>query len=814
MFGDLLREYRVAARLTQEELAERSQLSVRAISDLERGRALRPRVASVRQLAIALGLAEPELTWFRSAAREAFGGAADRITPWRAQVVIPRQLPAVARAFTGREREIASLGDLVGAPLPADDDASLTICVISGTAGVGKTALAIQCATRIAAGFPDGQLFVNLRGYDPEQPMSAAEALVDLLHSLGVTGAPLPADLTARAALYRSVTAGKRLVVVLDNACDAEQVRPLLPGGTGCLVLVTSRDALAGLVAREGAHTLDLDLLPPADGVELLRALIGERARGEDDAVTRLVTLCCRLPLALRVAAELVVARGEVPVGVLVDELTDTHRRLEVLDAGGDERTAVGAVLSWSYRHLDAASARMFCLLGLHPGPDIDLPAAAALAGAEPARAARYLGRLLRGHLLEANAGDGRFGMHDLLRAYARDQVLARFDPGDREAAMGRLFDYYLCQAAACGRQLFPARNLSPPGEPSAGSSPAMADRVAARTWFDRETSNLTATIAATADQGNRSHTIRLAREVTPYLQEFGRYEEATSILTHAILAARSTGDANSEAITLADLGYVEMQQGLYAQAAGHLLQALSLSPKAGDQAAAAQAHGVLGVIDRRQGRYAQAVGHQRQALALYRQSGCQQGQAVSLSRLGVIEHRLGHLRRAVLYQQQAVALYRKIGDHTGLAEGLTRLGMAECGLGYHERAARHHEQAVLQLWQMEHLLGQAEALNGLGEAMLAMNRTEQARASHASALAIAQQTRDRDQQACALHGLGRVCLAVGDSEPGRDHLLSARSIYDALGAPEAERVGRDIARCDDLRARSVRGQSVREPRT
>ena len=705
---------------------------------------------------------------------------------------VPRQLPADVPAFTGRAGDLAALTgllDRVAEPAPG----TIVISAIGGTAGVGKTALAVHWAHQVADRFPDGQLYVNLRGYDPEEPMPATEALAGFLQALGVTGPAIPADVTARAAMYRSVTAGRRLIVVLDNACDAEQVRSLLPGGAECLVIVTSRDALAGLVAREGAHALDLDLLPHADGVALLRALIGARAQAGDDAVARLATLCCRLPLALRVAAELVVARGDIPMSVLADELTDVHHRLDVLDAGGDERTAVQAVLSWSYRHLDAAAARTFCLLGLHPGQSIDLAAAAALADVEPAQAARHLGRLLRAHLLEPGAGESRYGMHDLLRSYARDHALAQYDPDQRRAALGRLFDYYLRQAADCTRRLFPARYRSPPAQPTGGTGPTVAERIAARSWFDHETGNLAAISAIMTDQGYPCHATSLAGEVAHYLQEFGRYQEATSVMEHAIKAARSIGNSRSEAVALTALGYVAMQQGLHAQAVTQLTQALGLFRQAADQAGAADAHSFLGVVHRRQGRYGQAAGHQQLALALYREIGYRWGEAVALTCLGVVEHRQGRPVQATRHLQQAEALYRELNDPTGQAEALTRLGVVECQQGHHQQAAHHHRQAILLFQQIGHLLGEAEALNGLGETMFGMQHAEQARACHNGALTIARQTRDRDQQARALHGLGRACLTLGSNNQGRDYLRAAQTIYDTLGAPEARHINLDL---------------------
>ena len=297
---------------------------------------------------------------------------------------IPRELPPDVSAFTGRTAALATMDDLLTA---LDDGPTATlIAVLAGTAGVGKTALAVHWAHQVADRFPDGHLYADLRGYDPEQPMTSAEVLARFLRTVGVAGLDIPYALAERAARYRSLLAGRRMLVILDNAGSTEQVRPLLPGTPSCPVLVTSRDSLAGLVARHGARRLDLDLFTRPESVQLLRGLLGDRADAESTAVRSLAQLCTGLPLALRIAAEVANDRPFVSLTELVAEFSDVQTRLDLLDAGADERTGVQAVFSWSYRRLPAAAARMFRLLGDHPGPDIDVRAAAALAGGEPVR--------------------------------------------------------------------------------------------------------------------------------------------------------------------------------------------------------------------------------------------------------------------------------------------------------------------------------------------------------------------------------------------------------------------------------------------
>ncbi len=402
----------------------------------------------------------------------------------------PAQLPGDVDAFTGRAGELASLDKLAamigppgGAGPPGAGPAATVICV-SGTAGAGKTALAVHWARRVRAAFPDGQLYVNLRGYDPGQPVPAGDALAGFLRALGVPGQDIPRDVDERAAAYRTLLDGRRILVVLDNASAVEQVRPLLPGSPSSLVLVTSRDSLAGLVARHGARRLDLDRLPQQDAVALLRALIGDRAEIQPDGTATLARRCARLPLALRVAAELAAASPAMTVAQLAGELADEQRRLDLLDAGGDPGSAIRGVFSWSYGHLPDEEARAFRLLGLGPGPDIDARAAAALTGTPPAQASRMLELLARTHLIHRTR-PGRYGLHDLLRAYAAGLAAAGDAEGERQAALTRLFDYYLAAAAAAMDILVPAERHLRPRVHGAGGVPA-GPRSAGRTRAGR----------------------------------------------------------------------------------------------------------------------------------------------------------------------------------------------------------------------------------------------------------------------------------------------------------------------------------------
>ncbi|MCA1671304.1 MAG: tetratricopeptide repeat protein, partial [Actinobacteria bacterium] len=491
-----------------------------------------------------------------------------------------------------------------------EDGGTVVISAVSGTAGVGKTALALRWAHRVRDEFPDGQLYVNLRGYDPDQPLSSGDALAGFLRALGLAGAEIPLEVDERAAAYRSLLDGRRMLVVLDNAGSVEQVRPLLPGTPSTVVVVTSRDALAGLVARDGAQRLDLDLLPPEDAVALLGALIGARVAAEPDAAAALAGQCARLPLALRLAAELAAARPTTPLAALVAELADEQRRLELFDAGGDPRTAIRVVFSWSYLHLPAEAARAFRLLGLHPGPDLDPYAAAALTHTSVEQAQHLLDLLARAHLVQA-AIPGRYGMHDLLRAYATDRADLEDSEAERWVALTRLFDHYLATAAAAMDILVPAeRHRRPRVPPPATPTSPVADPATARAWLDAERVTLTTVCAYTAAHGWPVHTTGLAGTLFRYLEVGGHYPNAVAIHAHALNAARDTGDRTGEAYALTNLGAVYWRQGHYQRATECLQQALTLFRAIGDRVGEARALGNLGVVYGWQGHYGQAAEH------------------------------------------------------------------------------------------------------------------------------------------------------------------------------------------------------------
>ena len=663
---------------------------------------------------------------------------------------VPHQLPAETSHFVGRVEELDQLSTLLGTA--TTDGGTVVLSAVLGTAGVGKTALALRWAHQVRGKFPDGQLYVNLRGYDPDQPMAATDALAGFLRALGVAGAEIPLELEERAAAYRSLLDGRRMLVVLDNASTVEQVRPLLPGTASCVVVATSRDSLAGLVARHGAARVDLDLLPLGDATALLGALIGKRVGAEPDAAAVLAGQCARLPLALRVAAELAATRPTTDLAALVEELADEQQRLELLDAGGDTRTAIRAVFSWSYQHLPVEAGRAFRLLGLHPGPDFDLYATAALTHTGLEQAQHLLDLLARAHLVQP-AGPGRYGMQDLLRAHAT--YLAGLEDTEKERweALTRLFDHYLATADAARGTLYPTEahhrpRIRPPTTPT----PPVADPAAARAWLDAERVTLTAVCAYTATRGWPDHTTGLSTVLFRYLQVCGHYPDAVAIHTHALHAARDTDDRAGEAHALSNLGAVYRQQGRYPQATEHHQRALALAREIGDQASEAHTLTNLSTVYMRQNRYPQATGHLQQALTLFREIGDRDGEATALTSLGVVYQHQGHYGQAAEHHQQALALFREIG-----------------GRG-----------------------GEAMALNGLGETYHATGLLAQAHSHHNAALTLATQISNRYEQARAHNGLAQTHYVTGELDQARRHWQHALVLYTdlgVLGVPDADDV-------------------------
>lgn len=703
----------------------------------------------------------------------------------------PAQLPADVYAFTGREHELSILDGLL-----AENDGGSTVVVVaavSGTAGVGKTSLALRWAHQVRDRFPDGQLYVDLRGYDAEQPLSVADALARNLTALGLSGSDIPLDTDDRASRYRTELSDKRMFILLDNAATADQVRPLLPGAPGCLVVVTSRDSLAGLVARHGARRLSLDLLPVGTAVRLLGWLIGDRVAAEPAAAETLAEECARLPLALRVAAELAVARPAVPLSELVAELADQQQRLDLLDADLDPRTAVRAVFSWSYQHLADETSAAFRLLGLHPGQDFDAYAAAALGDSDLSQARRLLDRLARAHLVQER-DHNRYGMHDLLRAYANDLATSLSSADDRHAALTRLLDFYLSTAAAAMDTLHPAEQHRRPRVGPAKTPAPEFTAESAKAWLDTERANLiTACVYAEAHTWP-AHAVGMANTLYRYLDAAGLNADAFTIHTLGCQAAARIGDGAGEARALLNLGLVYWHQGLFGQAAEHLRRALDRYADVGDDVGQASAHNNLGVVHWRQGDQERAAEHLTEALETYRRLGDLVGQADALGNLGLVHERLDQLDLALEHHQQALALFQQVGYRVGEAYSLNYVGFVHLRLGQAAEAAEELQHALACFRRIGERTGEAEALNGLGQALYAGGHPQEAAARYAEALAVAIEIDDRYEQARAQAGIAAIRESAGDLGQARQLWETALAVYISLEVPDADTVRARLA--------------------
>jgi DNA-binding SARP family transcriptional activator/Tfp pilus assembly protein PilF len=750
----------------------------------------------------------------------------------KAAAPVPRELPGDVAGFTGRAAELAQLDQFLLSPPGLARQANGTAAVISavsGTAGVGKTALAVHWAHHAADRFPDGQLYVNLRGYDPDQPVPATDALAGFLRSLGVPGENIPPDETGRASRFRSILAEKRTLVVLDNASTVEQVRPLLPGHADCAVVVTSRDSLAGLVARDGAKRLDLDLLPLADAVALLRDLIGTRADAARSSAVMLAEQCVRLPLALRVAAELAATRPDIPLAILVSELADQQQRLDLLEVGGDPRTMVRAVFSWSFDHLGTDTARVFRLVSLHPGPDFAAHAVAALTHSTVDQARNEMDTLIRAHLIQPTTPN-RYGMHDLLRAYAREQAAAEDPDGSGRQARTRLFDYYLSAAAAAMDILYPAEAHRRPLIPRSDAAlPAMPEPADARAWLDSERANLVAVVVHCAEHGWPAHATSMAGTLFRYLMNGSHLAEAQVIYSNALQAARWSGDPAAEAEALKglgsiagskgqsrdalahfqaaleryqhcrdragqarvlhNLGFAEVQLHNLRSAAGYFRQAIAASEDAGDNLGAARTLTSLANIEADLGSHDQAARHLEHALLVLRDAGDQLGEAEALSRIGDLNLRRGQLAQAADSYGHALATYRHIQYPVGIADGLCNLGEVSLRQGEYQQAISYLQQALALYHKAGYQQGEIFTLRRLAAALLGNGQPTAARAELAAALRLAAETGDTYEQASVHCDLAESHNSAGEDGPARHHWQQALALYPELAAPEADEV-------------------------
>ena len=675
-FGTALRQVRARRQISLSALSQLVHYSKGYLSRVETGHRL-PTAELARRCDEALS---------------ADGALADLVPATaptrRAAGPRPAQLPYAVAGFTGRAAALGELATVISGPPAAP------VVVITGAPGIGKTALAVHVAHRVAARFPDGQLYVNLRGFDPsEPPVTPGAAVRRFLDALQAPAARIPADPDGQAALYRSLLAGRRLLVVADNARDAAQVRPLLPGTPGCLVLVTSRSQLTSLTTTDGAWPLRLDVLTPAEARQLLAARIGaSRVAAEPDAVTEIIAACGRLPLALAIVAARAAAHPGFRLRGLAAELRDGE--LDAL-AGDDLLSDVQVVFSWSYRVLAPGAARLFRLMGLQPGADIAAPAAASLAGLPWHEIRPWLAELTAAHMIAEHV-PGRYAFHDLLRAYAVRQASISESSDQRHAAIGRLVAHYTHTASTADRLLDRSRDpiaLAPLGpgvtpEEFPGYRQALA-------WFIREHATLLAVVDAAAAAGFDTVAWQLGWALWPFLSRGGHWQDQVAVGRTALAAAQRLADPQAQARAHRLLGTAYVELRCWDDASTQLRQALELCGQAGDPVGQGRAQHGLAIACGRQGQYPQALDHARQALELYRAAGHRRGQARALNSAGWSHAQLGDYQQALIACEQALSLHAELGDQHGLANTWDSLGCARHRLGQYDQATACYQRAI-----------------------------------------------------------------------------------------------------------------------
>jgi tetratricopeptide (TPR) repeat protein/transcriptional regulator with XRE-family HTH domain len=809
-FGSLLRSLRTAAGLTQEELAEAARVSYRSVSDLERGVSRFPRRDTARLLADALGLSGDDRARFEAAARgrpPAAGNVVPRPLPGGSAVA--RTLPRDIASFTGREPEIESI-------LTAVAGGVVDICAIDGMAGIGKTALAVHAAHQLVEGFPDGQVFLQLHGYTPGQPpVDPADALASLLQACGVPAQSIPDGLEPRGWLWRDRVAGRRMLLVLDNAASTGQVAPLLPGDGECLVLVTSRRHLGDL---PGAVTsVLLDALTPAQAAQMFTGL-APRAAASPGEIAEVVALAGFLPLAVSLLARLFARHRS---WTLADLAAETRASLLTLTA---EHDSVAAAFEVSYQHLDPVRQRFFCLLGLHPGAAIEPYAAAALAGTSLDEAAGLLD-FLHGEGLLTETSHRRYSMHDLLRRYARDHAAGL---SGSELAVERLLDYYQHTSTRADALIGFYTQPGPPPAAPAGllAAPDLQDTDQALAWVRAERASLLACLDHATRAGQHARVIALTAGIAGLLHRDGPFADAITRHTAAIQAAQRVGDRLGQANALTDLGNAQRQAGDYPGAAQAQEQALGIYRDLGDRLGQANALSYLGNLQREMSNYPAAAQALEQALSIYRDLGDRRGQANALDELGELRVHTDDYPGAAQAQEQALGIYRDLGSRLGQAIALSYLGNVRRATGNYPAAAEALEQALgicrdlgdrrLQAIALSYLgnvrratgnypaaaealeqalgicrdLGdrrlQAHALNGRAALHRVSGDLARAEGCHQQALELARAIASLWDEAHALAGLGRCAMADGHAAQAEALLRQALEIFEQISAAEA----------------------------
>lgn len=676
--------------------------------------------------------------------------------------------------FIGRDRELERIVHAAGA------GRTVSIHTIDGMAGVGKTALATRAAHELTPRFPDGQYFVELHSYTPGQrPADPADVLAGLLTGLGIDPRHLPDTLAGRRDLWRDRLARKRVLLVLDDARDHTQIEPLLPTGAGCVTLVTSRRRL---VALDGALPVALDILDPAAAVDLFTALSHRSPAADRATVEQVVAHCGFLPLAIVLLAGRLAHHPSWTVADLADQFTSATDRLAELDAG---HRAVRGAFDLSYHDLTPPQQRVFRRLGLHPGPDTDAYAAAALADLPVDIARREVEALYTDHLLEETR-PGRYRLPDLLRDYAR--TLAADDPAaDRDAAVDRLLDYYQHAAGSADRHI--ARRTRPTTTSSTTAAPDMpdiADSTRALAWMRAERANLLACLDHTATQ-RPTRTAELAATLAGLLERDGPWPQARALHQRAADIAERLGDRLGHANALTNLGLVHERTGHYPEAAELYHRARALYRDIDSPLGHANAGLNLSIVRWYTGKYREATELSEQALATYRDIGDRRGEANCLTNVGLVHWDTGDYRTAAALQQQALSIFQEIGDQLGAANTLTNLGGVRSDTGDYEEALHLHRQALAIYRRIGNRVGEATALGNLGFVRGGTGHHDEAADLQQQALAIYRDIGNRLQEANALTNLGHVRRDTGHYDEAADLQQQALAIFRQIGRRHGE---------------------------
>ena len=777
-FAGLLRQLRADAGLTQEELAEAASLSPRSVSALERGVNLTARKDTARLLAGALGLTGPQRALFEAAARgRAPAGQVLTVGEGAAAAAATRTLPRDIASFTGRAAELAQLAGAV-ANAAAAGGGVVGIHAIGGMAGVGKTAFAVHAAHRLAEDFPDGQFFLPLHAHTPGQrPVDPADALASLLLTAGVGAQQIPPGLEARAGRWRDYLAGKKVLLLLDDAAGHEQVSPLLPGTGGSLVLVTSRRHLTALA---DAAAISLDTLAPGEAAALLARLAGRPGLGSGDGpAAELTRLCGYLPLAIGMLARQLHHHPAWTAAGLAAELAAAAGRLELMVA---ENLSVAAAFDLSYQDLTDGQQRLFRRLGVHPGPDIDAYAAAALDGTDLATARRQLDGLYDQYLL-AEPARGRYRLHDLLAEHARALAFAG-DPADADAAAGRLLDYYAHTAAAAGQHI-ETRNTTVdrplPGDQSA-VAPELSTAGQASAWLEAERANLDAAAGYAAASGRPGHAVAIPTAISGFLFNRGHWDQSAGLHQAGLATARQGGDRAGQAGALNELGILQQATGAHPAAAASHQQALDLYRDLGDRLGQASALDNLGRVQFETGEYPAAAASHQQALALFRDLGHRACQALAINNLGNVQAWTGDYPAAGASHQQALGMFRDLGHRAGQALAINNLGIVQLLTGDYPAAAASLTQALGMFRDLGDRQGQAMAFLNLGEVQIRTGDYPAAATTQQQALGIFCDLGERRGQACAITNLGALQLRTGDYPAAAASLTQALGMFRDLG--------------------------------